>query len=65
MGTAFRLSLCILRPNVVADWRSITGEIMVLALLPEDEGHGLGRLLLTQVVETLRHLGRQTLFLSC
>ncbi|WP_415777770.1 GNAT family N-acetyltransferase, partial [Kerstersia gyiorum] len=42
-----------------------TGEIMVLALLPEDEGHGLGRLLLSQVVEALRHLGRQTLFLSC
>lgn len=42
-----------------------TGEIMVLALLPEDEGHGLGRLLLTQVVETLRQFGWRTLFLSC
>ncbi|MCP1713283.1 hypothetical protein J2T36_002505, partial [Kerstersia gyiorum] len=31
---------------------------MVLALLPEDEVHSLGRLLLSQVVEALRHLGR-------
>ncbi len=42
-----------------------TGEIVVLALLPEAEGRGIGRILLNQVVAVLRSRGHQRLFLGC
>lgn len=42
-----------------------TGEVVVLALLPEYEGIGLGRRLLEQVVENLRAVGHSRLFLGC
>lgn len=42
-----------------------TGEVVVLALLPEAEGIGLGRELLERVVAKLRGAGHQRLFLGC
>ncbi|WP_431100080.1 GNAT family N-acetyltransferase [Roseateles noduli] len=42
-----------------------SGEIVVLALLPEHEGHGLGKALLDLTVAHLRGLGHQRLFLGC
>jgi GNAT superfamily N-acetyltransferase len=42
----------------------LTGEILVLALLPEYEGHGMGKLLLSKVVEDLRSIGHKRLFLG-
>ncbi|WP_416758542.1 GNAT family N-acetyltransferase [Roseateles sp. So40a] len=42
-----------------------TGEIVVLALLPEHEGQGLGRALLDLTVSHLRALGHGRLFLGC
>jgi GNAT superfamily N-acetyltransferase len=42
-----------------------SGEIVVLALLPEHEGHGLGRTLLDRTVAHLRGLGHERLFLGC
>ncbi len=42
-----------------------TGEIVVLAVLPEAEGKGIGRALLSQVVASLRIRGHQKLFLGC
>lgn len=42
-----------------------TGEVVVLALLPEFEGRGLGRRLLGLVVELLRARGHRRLFLGC
>jgi GNAT superfamily N-acetyltransferase len=42
-----------------------SGEIVVLALLPEFEGQGLGRALLARMVDQLRGLGHQRLFLGC
>ncbi|WP_332683069.1 GNAT family N-acetyltransferase [Bosea sp. (in: a-proteobacteria)] len=42
-----------------------TGEIVVLALLPEYEGKGIGKALLGLVVEELRELGFTRLFLGC
>lgn len=42
-----------------------TGEIVVLALLPEHEGRGLGRTLLNRVVSDFKALGHQRLFLGC
>ena len=42
-----------------------TGEIEVLALLPEYEGRGIGKLLLSRVVEDLRSIGFNRLFLGC
>ncbi len=44
---------------------SETGEIVVLALLPDVEGRGVGKVLLRQVMEVLRGLGHQRLFLGC
>lgn len=44
---------------------SRTGEIVVLALLPEYENRGLGRHLLGLVVEQLERLGHRRLFLGC
>ena len=41
-----------------------TGEVVVLALLPQAEGHGLGRRLLMQVVDALRRGGHRRLFLG-
>jgi ribosomal protein S18 acetylase RimI-like enzyme len=42
-----------------------TGEIVVLAVLPQYEGRGIGKALLLQVVEDLRSLGYRRLFLGC
>lgn len=42
-----------------------TGEILVLALLPEYEGRGVGRQLLQYVVDDFRAWGWDRLFLGC
>lgn len=42
-----------------------TGEIVVLALLPEYENQGVGRNLLAMVMKHLRSLGHGRLFLGC
>jgi N-acetylglutamate synthase-like GNAT family acetyltransferase len=42
-----------------------SGEMVVLALLPEYEGLGVGKALLREVMEVLRGLGHQRLFLVC
>ncbi|MGY0197224.1 N-acetyltransferase family protein [Leptothrix sp. BB-4] len=42
-----------------------SGEIVVLALLPDWEGRGLGRHLLDLMVTELRHEGHRRLFLGC
>jgi len=42
-----------------------TGEIVVLALLPDYEGKGIGKALLGLVVDELRELGFTRLFLGC
>jgi GNAT superfamily N-acetyltransferase len=42
-----------------------SGEIVVLALLPQAEGRGLGKELLSQVVNALRAHGHSRLFLGC
>lgn len=42
-----------------------SGEVLVLALLPEAEGRGLGRALLGRVVAQLAALGWRRLFLGC
>ena len=42
-----------------------SGEVVVLALLPEAEGRGVGRRLLGKVVEALRASGHRRLFLGC
>jgi GNAT superfamily N-acetyltransferase len=42
-----------------------TGEVLVLALLPEHEGQGAGRALLAQVVDRLLASGHRRLFLGC
>ena len=43
----------------------VTGEVVVLALLPEVECMGLGRRLLALVVQDLRTAGHSRLFLGC
>lgn len=42
-----------------------TGEVAVLALLPDAEGQGVGRELLGRVVTSLRDRGHRRLFLGC
>jgi GNAT superfamily N-acetyltransferase len=42
-----------------------TGEIQVLALLPNYENIGIGKVLLSHVAEELRSLGFERLFLGC
>lgn len=42
-----------------------SGEVVVLALLPEHEGHGNGRRLLGEVVDRLVAAGHARLFLGC
>jgi len=42
-----------------------TGEVLVLALLPEHEGQGVGRQLLRRVVDRLLAAGHRRLFLGC
>ncbi len=44
---------------------SQTGEVIVLALLPQAEGQGLGKRLLQLVVDDLRSHGHDRLFLGC
>jgi ribosomal protein S18 acetylase RimI-like enzyme len=43
----------------------VTGEIAVLAVLPQYEGRGIGKALLLKVVDDLRCLGHRRLFLGC
>lgn len=43
----------------------VTGEIVVLALLPEFEGRGIGKTLLNLVIEKLKAIGFHKLFLGC
>ncbi|HYM35002.1 MAG TPA: GNAT family N-acetyltransferase [Steroidobacteraceae bacterium] len=43
----------------------MTGEIAVLAFLPEWEGKGIGRRLLTMVVDDFAKLGFRRVFLGC
>ena len=43
----------------------VTGEVVVLALLPPFEGRGIGRTLLERVVDDLRRAGHARLFLGC
>jgi ribosomal protein S18 acetylase RimI-like enzyme len=42
-----------------------TGEIVVLAVLPKYECRGIGKALLSSVMEALRKLGHKRLFLGC
>ena len=42
-----------------------TGEIEVLAVLPDFEYRGIGRELLSRMVRTLAELGHDRLFLAC
>ncbi|WP_027014447.1 GNAT family N-acetyltransferase [Comamonas composti] len=42
-----------------------SGEIVVLALLPEHEGLGLGKALLQHMVDAFRQQGLKRLFLGC
>ncbi|CAK7043438.1 MAG: hypothetical protein DESF_01815 [Desulfovibrio sp.] len=42
-----------------------SGEIMVLALLPQHENQGLGRMLLTQMLTYLHGRGIKRFFLAC
>jgi GNAT superfamily N-acetyltransferase len=42
-----------------------TGEVVVLALLPEYESRGIGKELLSRVVQDLRAIGHQRLYLGC
>ncbi|WP_417070408.1 GNAT family N-acetyltransferase [Niveibacterium terrae] len=42
-----------------------TGEIVVLALLPDYEGQGIGRALLDATMQSLHRLGHTRLFLGC
>ncbi|PCF93880.1 GNAT family N-acetyltransferase [Vreelandella nigrificans] len=42
-----------------------TGEIVVLALLPEYESKGIGRALLNRMIENFKALGFERLFLGC
>ena len=44
---------------------SATGEIVVLALLPQFENQGIGRQLLGRVIDDLMKRGHQRLFLGC
>jgi ribosomal protein S18 acetylase RimI-like enzyme len=42
-----------------------SGEILVLAVLPQYESRGIGKALLSKVMEELRGLGHARLFLAC
>jgi GNAT superfamily N-acetyltransferase len=44
---------------------SETGEVVVLALLPQEEGKGIGKRLLEFVINDLRSHGHTRLFLGC
>ena len=44
---------------------SAKGEVVVLALLPEYEGQGIGKTLLSRVTDDLIKLGTTRLFLGC
>ncbi|WP_420821232.1 GNAT family N-acetyltransferase [Ramlibacter rhizophilus] len=45
--------------------RTDVGEIVVLAILPEWEGRGIGKRLLAMAIEELATLGLARLFLGC
>jgi GNAT superfamily N-acetyltransferase len=42
-----------------------SGEILVLVVMPDHEGQGIGRALLNRVVDDFRRRGRSRLFLGC
>jgi ribosomal protein S18 acetylase RimI-like enzyme len=42
-----------------------SGEIVVLVVLPQYEGRGIGKALLSKVMEDLRAFGHERLFLGC
>lgn len=42
-----------------------SGEIVVLALLPQAEGQGIGQQLIQRAMQALRQHGHQRLFLAC
>ncbi len=42
-----------------------TGEIVVLALLPEYENYGIGKVLLNLIIEDFKAFGFERLFLGC
>ena len=42
-----------------------TGEILLLALLPNYENYGIGKELLNRVVDDFKHANHESLFLSC
>lgn len=44
---------------------STTGEVVVLALLPDYENKGIGKALLSLVIENFKTLGFRRLFLGC
>ena len=44
---------------------SHTGEILVLALLPQYEGRGIGKTLLSRIATHLGQVGHERLFLGC
>lgn len=43
----------------------VTGEIIVLALLPDFEGQGIGKTLLVMMADKLKNQGFHRLFLAC
>lgn len=53
------------RKAVPEDTVAWTGEIAVLALLPNHEGHGIGKALLARMVEEFSAAGFRRLFLGC
>ena len=59
--------VCIVDENIVGYCfgASNSGEIIVLALLPDFENRGIGRELLSRVTRDLAELGHSRLFLGC
>jgi len=66
---AGRLSglLCLVEGQIVGYCfgDTLTGEIVVLAMLPAYEGRGIGKLLLTAIVQELQSAGFKRLYLGC
>jgi GNAT superfamily N-acetyltransferase len=58
--------VCLHESNLVGfcNGAAETGEVLVLAVLPEFEGRGIGTYLLARVVEWLRSVGANTIWLA-